>query len=255
MIGAAASSRNLARPTKRPPNRGSFSSPEGLAFRAPLPIGRRAAPSGRPPGGPLAGRVIGVGTRVGVRSARGARRAAAWVRDRPAVARLNAAFVVPAVLLGCVTVSAALFAGQAEIEQLRPFERRPASFGQPAAPSFRVMLDHSATPRPALEAAPPPSPLAASVLPVVFPVELPDPLGAAPQPLSTELVSPGLLVPGPGESLELPPAVEHVIEHTPGPASGPVASVVDTALDVVDDVSGSLGRTISPVRRLLPTRG
>jgi hypothetical protein len=170
------------------------------------------------------------------------------------MSRLNAAFVVPALLLGCVTVSAALFAGQAEIEQLRPFERRASSSGQPQAPSFRVMVDPSVAPRPA------PGPLPASgpahrVLPVVLPVELPDPLGAAPQPPSTELVSPGLLVPGPGESLELPPAVEQVVEHTPEPFSGPVASVVDSTLDVVHDVSGSLGRTLSPVRRLLAPRG
>jgi hypothetical protein len=195
-----------------------------------------------------------MGTRVGVRGARGARRAAAWVRDRPAVARLNAAFVVPALLLGCVTVSAALFAGQAEIEQLRPFERRASSIGHSEAPSFRVMVDPSVAPRPA------PVPLASpapphAVLPVVFPVELPDPLGGAPQPPSTELVSPGLLVPGPGEPMELPPVVEQVVEHTPEPVSGPVAAVVDTTLGVVEDVSGSLGRTLSPVRRLLPTRG
>ena len=139
--------------------------------------------------------------------------------------RLNIAFVVPAGFLGCLTMSAALVVGHAEISQLRPHERRTVQAVETAVSPFRVIAGvRMPDLAPPLTSVPSPSAAAAPA--------------AAPH-------APGLGVPD--EAL-LPPAeipsevpepswvrrrADRVVAMSPEPARGGLGMVVAEAFDAV----------------------
>lgn len=89
------------------------------------------------------------------------------------------ALVLPAGLLGCLTMSAALVVGKAEIGQLRPRESRMVQVVETVESPFRVIAGLLVPePAPSRESVPSPSAAAASVpnLGLAAPVDAPDEL-------------------------------------------------------------------------------
>lgn len=139
--------------------------------------------------------------------------------------RLNVAFVVPAGFLGCLTMSAALVVGHAEISQLRPHERRSTQVVETAESPFRVITGVR-VPDPAPSRTSVPSPSAATVP------------GAATARNDLPRASEELLPPA-----EIPSEVpepswvrrraDALSQRAPRPARGPVGTVVSTAFDAL----------------------
>jgi hypothetical protein len=135
------------------------------------------------------------------------------------------AMILPAGLLGCLTMSAALVVGRAEIGQLRPRESRMVQVVETVESPFRVIAGLLVPePAPPRESVPSPSAAAASV---------PNLGLAAPSPRD-ELV-PGTLpseVPGPSVVRR---RVNRTVAALPSPAQAPAADGVEEGFRIVHE--------------------
>lgn len=149
--------------------------------------------------------------------------------------RLNVAFVLPAGLLGCLTMSAALVVGHAEISQLRPDERRMNPVVETVESPFRVIAgvrvpdpapSHTSVPSPSAATAPASAPLPDDV-PIQPPADLLPPDALAP--------------PDVDQPRSLRGTVDRQVDRTPDAAEPVVAQVVDTVFDTAFGAIDLLG--------------
>lgn len=136
--------------------------------------------------------------------------------------RLNIAFVVPAGFLGCLTMSAALVVGHAEIQQLRPHERRMTPVVETAESPFRVIAGVR-VPEPAPSRTSVPSPSAATA-PAAAPLPAPD--LTVPD---DELLPPAEIPSEVPEPSWVRRGADRVVARAPEPAQGGLGMLVDTA--------------------------
>lgn len=136
------------------------------------------------------------------------------------------AMVLPAGLLGCLTMSAALVVGRAEIGQLRPRESRMVQVVETVESPFRVIAGLLVPePAPPRESAPSPSAAAASA---------PNLGLAAPAVPADELVPAELPSDVPDPSL-LRRRANRTVAALPAPAQAPAAQAVDDGFRMVHD--------------------
>lgn len=136
------------------------------------------------------------------------------------------AMVLPAGLLGCLTMSAALVVGKAEIGQLRARESRMVQVVETVESPFRVIAGLLVPePAPSRESVPSPSAAAASVpnLGLAAPVDRTDAL--VPGELPSEVPNPSLLR----------RRANRTVAALPAPAEAPAAQAVDDGFRMIHD--------------------
>lgn len=156
------------------------------------------------------------------------------------MARLRVAFILPAGLLGGITLSAALLVGQVEIQQLRPVERRTEVVVETVRSPFQVIkVDDVPEPASSRESVPSPSDAVAPAPGFVAPTA---PVDVPPLPQSADVPAPPnpvALLPTPADVTE-PSRLRTLVNDTTESLPAPLDAVVDPVVDTVWSTAAGL---------------